>query len=97
MSDHELRELRFRLKQANRVMGSTGERIHQLRAELAEVRELNSKIDRGDLRRLERQSIEWAEERTRLTEALVNARRRIADLEIRDPFRVIEEPVNTSA
>jgi hypothetical protein len=81
MSDHELRELKFRLKQANKVVGVTGERIHLLRAELAEVRLLNSKIDRGDLRRLERQSVEWAEERARLIEEGVNAHRRIAELE----------------
>lgn len=81
MSDHELRELKFRLKQANKILGTTGGRIHQLRAELAEVRLLNSKIDRGELRRLERQSVEWAEERARFIEEGVNARRRIAELE----------------
>lgn len=81
MSDHELREVKFRLKQANKALGATGGHIHQLRAELAEVRELNSKVDRGDLRRLERQSAEWAEERARLVEDGVNARRRIAELE----------------
>ncbi len=81
MSDHDLRELKFRLKQANRALGSTGERIHRLRAELAEVRELNSKIDRGELRRLQRESVEWAEERAHLIEEGVNARRRIAELE----------------
>lgn len=81
MSDQELRELRFRLKQANKALGSTGERIHLLRAELAEVRALNSKVDRGDLRRLERQSIEWNQERAHLTEDGVTARKRIKELE----------------
>lgn len=51
---HEIRLLKFRLKQANKVMGAQGETIHQLRCELAEVRDLNSKIERGDLRRSER-------------------------------------------
>lgn len=50
----QLRELRFRLRQANKTVGHQGQTIHQLRAELAEVRALNSKIERGDLRRLER-------------------------------------------
>lgn len=81
MSDHELRELKFRLKQANRIIGTTGGRIYQLRAELAEVRLLNSKIDRGELRRLERQSVEWAEERARYQIILADARKRIAELE----------------
>lgn len=81
MSDHELRELRFKLKQANKSLGATGERTHLLRAELAEVRMLNSKVDRGDLRRLERQSIEWKQEIARLTEEGITARKRIKELE----------------
>jgi hypothetical protein len=55
MSDtHEVRELRFKVKQLARQSGKQGQTIHQLRAELAEVRELNSKLDRGELRRLQR-------------------------------------------
>jgi septal ring factor EnvC (AmiA/AmiB activator) len=56
--DHEVREVRYRLKQANRTMGRQGETIHQLRGELAETRELNSKIERGQIRSLERQVAE---------------------------------------
>jgi hypothetical protein len=56
MADHEVRELRFKLKQANAVMGRQGDTIHRLRGELAETRELNSKAERGDIRRLEREN-----------------------------------------
>jgi chromosome segregation ATPase len=62
MSDHEIRELRFklkqaddRLKQADKTIGRKGHAIHVLRSELAEVRELHHKIERGDIRSLERQ------------------------------------------
>jgi len=48
------RELRYRLKQANKTMGKQGQTIANLRGELARIREENSKIDRGELRRLER-------------------------------------------
>jgi hypothetical protein len=55
MSDtHEVRELRFKVKQLARQNGKQGQTIHQLRADLAEVRELGSKIERGELRRLQR-------------------------------------------
>jgi septal ring factor EnvC (AmiA/AmiB activator) len=50
MSDNEIRTLRYKLKQANRNVGKQGETIHKLRAELAEVRQLNSRIERGELR-----------------------------------------------
>ena len=57
MSDtHEVRELRFKVKQLSKCCGKQGETIHLLRAELAEVRELNSKLERGELRRLERRA-----------------------------------------
>jgi hypothetical protein len=52
--NHEIRELRHRLKLANRTMGKQGRTIRSLRGELALVREEHSKIERGDLRRLER-------------------------------------------
>ncbi len=51
--NHEVRELRFRVKQLGRQNGHQGETIHRLRAELAEVRELHSRIERGQLRALE--------------------------------------------
>lgn len=42
------------LRVANRIMGQQGDTIHVLRAEIAEVRSLSSKAERGDIRRLER-------------------------------------------
>ena len=51
--DHEVRRLKYLLKQAHKTIGKQGDTIHHLRCELAEVRTLNSKIDRGELRRLE--------------------------------------------
>jgi len=62
----EIRRLKFQLKRANATMGKQGSTIHQLRAELAEVRELHSKIQRGDLRRLELH-LEAAEQQLRNT------------------------------
>jgi uncharacterized coiled-coil protein SlyX len=52
--DHEVRELRRRLKRANTTMGRQGRTIADLRGQLARVREDHSKLDRGELRRLER-------------------------------------------
>ena len=49
----EQRGLRWRLKQANKTMGRQGQTIANLRGELARVRAENSKIERGELRRLE--------------------------------------------
>lgn len=83
MSDHELREIKFRLKQANKALGQTGGRIHQLRAELAEVRALNSKVDRGELRRLQNAEVQWRAQFDRMTEESVNDRKRIRELEER--------------
>jgi chromosome segregation ATPase len=56
------RELRYRNAQLRRTCGTQGRTIHLLRAELAEVRELNSKVERGDLRRYERLVPELREE-----------------------------------
>jgi uncharacterized protein YaaN involved in tellurite resistance len=55
-TSHDVRKLKHDLKVANKIMGKQGETIHRLRAELAEVRALHSKIERGDLRRLEREA-----------------------------------------
>lgn len=52
--DQQVRELKYRLKNTNKTVGKQGETIYRLRSELAEVRATHSKIDRGDLRRLER-------------------------------------------
>lgn len=51
---HEVRDLKRRLKIANKTMGRQGQTIAGLRGELARTREENSKIDRGELRRLQR-------------------------------------------
>lgn len=51
--NHEVRELRFRLKQAHATMGRQGQTIYGLRGELAAVREKHDKIERGELQRLE--------------------------------------------
>lgn len=53
MADDDVRKLRWQLKQAHATLGKQGDTIHQLRSELAEVRSLNSKLERGELRRLE--------------------------------------------
>jgi hypothetical protein len=45
-----------KLKTANKIMGRQGETIHVLRAELAQVREENSQLERGELRRLQRRN-----------------------------------------
>lgn len=68
--NHELRELRYKFRQLCRQAGKQGDTIHRLRAELAEVRALNSKIDRGSLYRTERRVIDQAEEIKRLEEKL---------------------------
>lgn len=52
---HEVRELKYRLAQANKTMGRQGQTIRALRGELAVTRSEHSKIERGDIRRLERE------------------------------------------
>lgn len=58
----EIRRLRYLLRQSNRNAGRMGDTIHRLRAELAEVRMLNSKLERGELRMLERRAAVQAQE-----------------------------------
>lgn len=53
--NHELRDLRWRNKQLGKQLGKAGAKIHELRSELAEVREINGKIVRNHVRGLERQ------------------------------------------
>lgn len=53
--NHELRDLRWRNKQLGKQLGKAGAKIHDLRCELAEVREINGKIGRNHVRGLERQ------------------------------------------
>jgi FtsZ-binding cell division protein ZapB len=45
-----VRYLKFMLKNAHRQIGKQGDTIHLLRAEIAEVRSLNSRLERGELR-----------------------------------------------
>lgn len=68
-----IRLLRWKVKQLAKTSGRQGQTIHQLRAELAEVRELNSKIERGELRRLERVTQEQLAEINMLEEKLAAA------------------------
>src|SRR5882757_5136250 len=65
------RELKYRNKQLSKSCGKQGQTIYRLRAELAEVRTLNSKADRGELRRLERVTQEQAETIAALEEKLI--------------------------
>lgn len=50
----QVREKQYRLTQAHKHIGKQGDTIHLLRAELAEVRELHSRIERGELRYMDR-------------------------------------------
>lgn len=52
--NREMRTLRWRNKQLGKQLGKAGQRIHELRCALAECREINGKIARGDLRDLQR-------------------------------------------
>lgn len=74
------RELRFRLKQANKTMGRQGQTIANLRGELARVREEHSKIDRGELRRLERFEQTAKEQIETQANRITNAHEKIAAL-----------------
>lgn len=47
---NHVRHLEWRAKQNNKVMGRQGQTIHELRCEIAELRLLISKADRGALR-----------------------------------------------
>lgn len=86
---HEVRKLKHELtevkKAANEKDARQGRTIHSLRCKLAEARELISKADRGELRRLERfeelakeqfaldaSRLENAHERIKLLQGLLN-------------------------
>lgn len=72
--NHELRELRWRIGQLHKQLGRQGETIHRLRGELADVRQLNSKVERGQIRNLEA-SMAWRDEEiARLRTSLTTAR-----------------------
>ena len=67
------RELKFKNKQLRKTAGQQGQTIYRLRAELAEVRATHSKLDRGELRRLERVAQERLDEINVLQEKLAAA------------------------
>lgn len=52
--NREMRTLRWRNKSLGKQLGKAGQKIHELRCALAECREINGKIARGDLRDLQR-------------------------------------------
>jgi hypothetical protein len=77
---HEVRELRRQLRLAHKTQGKQGQTIAALRGELARVRGDHSKIERGDLRELERFR-EMAVEQFTLDETrLANAHEKIKAL-----------------
>lgn len=68
-----VRELRYKIRQLSKTCGKQGQTIYRLRAELAEVRATHSKLDRGELRRLERVTQEQLAEINVLEEKLAAA------------------------
>jgi hypothetical protein len=50
MSDHEVRDLQYRLKQAHKQVGKQGETIHRLRCEIAELLLLTDPKERAMMR-----------------------------------------------
>lgn len=81
-STQEVRELRWRIKQLNKQVGSQGDTIHRLRGELAEVRQLNSKIERGEIRYLQRQIVGLNLALTRQAQLLEELRQGVDDQQI---------------
>jgi hypothetical protein len=91
IDSHELRTLRLRNKQLGKALGHAGNRIHDLRCELAEVREINGKIGRNHVRGLERQ-VE-ADTQT-IVELRQDLERLIGDNQVlRDKLRICEHVV----
>jgi predicted RNase H-like nuclease (RuvC/YqgF family) len=71
--NHEIRKLRWQNRQLGKQLGKAGATIHQLRGELAEVREINGKIARGEVRDLERSVVTLITENARLDRVVANA------------------------
>ena len=89
MSDtHEVRELRRRLKQANAVMGRQGRTIYDLHCQLAELREIHGKIERDEVRRLEREVNKLVDQTALDHERLERAQEEIQRL--RDKLAAVE-------
>jgi len=72
---HEARTLRYKLKTANKELGRAGHRIYDLRAQLAEVRDMISGHQRSSYRTLLQQNRELREIanglRTQLNDAAI--------------------------
>jgi FtsZ-binding cell division protein ZapB len=75
--DHEVRELRWRVKQLSQQCGRQGETIHLLRCELAEAREITGKVARGEVRNLERQVENLHRENLRRAELIAELREKL--------------------
>lgn len=81
---YDAEQLKMQVKGLQQDNGRLGARIHELRCELAETREINHKIARGELRDLERESARNAEiiaelrrEVTRLSDLNAEAREKL--------------------
>lgn len=55
--DKRGRAIQWLIKLLDERIGKQGETIHSLRADLAETRELHSRIERNDIRQLDRQTV----------------------------------------
>lgn len=84
--DHEVRELRWRVKQLGQQCGRQGETIHRLRCELAEAREITGKIARGEVRSLERMVTTLLDDLGDATELIVELREKLAAAESVEPL-----------
>lgn len=87
---HTIRDLKRRLRIANKTMGRQGQTIAALRGDLARAREETSKIDRGELRRLERfagEAVDQLAERTAR-----NADLRAENRRLREKLAALEGP-----
>lgn len=67
-NDHEIRQMRFetelltqQVKGLHKALGKAGAKIHELRCQLAESREINGAIARGQYRDLQREVDHLAE------------------------------------
>lgn len=81
-ADHDARLLRRQLKIANKVIGNQGVTIRHLRDELIRLRVEHSRIERGDLRSMDRAieilTAELATERKTIRELLGQAGQRVS-------------------
>lgn len=90
------RELRYKTRQLRKTCGKQGQTIHNLRAELAEVRALNSKIERGELRRLERVTQEQDELLSAKDEAIAALEGKILADSVPEPEMSPNDQIDTA-